>query len=136
VMTTQDETPILDLHKRFGEAELAGDVAALGTLLDDQFVGVGPLGFTLTKEEWLERHASGDLKYQEISTDDISVRLFGDAAIIIAVSTQQATYKGNPVPSNKVRITQVAVNKDGQWVLAGTHIGPMGPPPGAPPAAG
>ena len=45
-MTMQSDAPILDLHKRFSEAELAGDVAALGMLLDDDFVGVGPLGFS------------------------------------------------------------------------------------------
>lgn len=135
-MTTQDDAPILDLLKRFGEAELAGDVDALGTLLDDQFVGVGPLGFTLTKAEWLERHASGDLKYQQISTDDVAVRHFGGTAILIAASTQQATYKGNPVPGSKLRTTYVAVDKDGTWTLAGLHISPMGPPPGAPPGRG
>ena len=135
-MTTQDDQPIIDLHKRWSEAELAGDAATIATLLDDEFVGVGPLGFTLTKQDWIQRHASGDLKYQEISTDDVSVRRFGDAAIIIAAQTQQATYKGNPVPGSKIRITQVAVRRGDTWLLAGLHISPMGPPPGPPPGRG
>ena len=55
---TQD---VLDLVERWAHAELAGDVDAYADLLDDEFVGVGPVGFVLDKQQWAQRHR-GDLE--------------------------------------------------------------------------
>ena len=37
----------------WSDAERNGDGAALDTLLTDDFLGVGPLGFVLPKEIWV-----------------------------------------------------------------------------------
>ena len=63
-------------------AERSGDAAALDKLLADDFAGVGPLGFTLSKQDWLDRHAAGDLKYRTFELADIAVRRYGDASSV------------------------------------------------------
>jgi hypothetical protein len=55
-------------------AELAGDASALDRLLASDFVAVGPLGCVLTKAEWLERHASGDQRYDAFAWEEPQVR--------------------------------------------------------------
>lgn len=110
-------------------AELAGDVPALDRLLADDFVGVGPLGFLLTKEEWLARHASGDLAYASFAWDEPRVRVYGDAAVVIGRQTAAASYQGRPVPAGALRTTHVLLRQDGHWRLAGIHMSPIGPPP-------
>src|SRR5204863_689006 len=42
-------------------AEAGGDAATIGGLLSEEFTGVGPLGFVLSRADWLDRHASGAL---------------------------------------------------------------------------
>jgi len=41
---------VLDLVRRWAAAEQQNDAGLLGGLLADDFAGVGPLGFVLTRE--------------------------------------------------------------------------------------
>ncbi|TMC94638.1 MAG: nuclear transport factor 2 family protein [Chloroflexi bacterium] len=109
-------------------AELHGDTAFLERTLTDDFVGIGPLGFMLTKQEWLARHQSGDLKYASFSLDEVKVRVYNDAAILIGRQVQNGTYRGNSI-QGQFRITLVFVQQQGQWRLAGLHLSPIGQPP-------
>jgi len=45
--------------------------------LTDDFIAVGPRGFMLTKEQWLQRFASGSLKYEYLEWDESSVLTYG-----------------------------------------------------------
>ncbi|GAB1508110.1 nuclear transport factor 2 family protein [Actinophytocola sp. KF-1] len=122
------EKEIADLLDRWSEAELSGDPAAIGPFLDDDYVGIGPFGFTLTKAEWLQRHESGDLKYSQFRLVDPQVRQYGDTVLVIGVQDAVATYQGNPVPGGKLRFSATVV----AGRIAGFQLSPMGPPPGMP----
>jgi hypothetical protein len=60
--------------REWASAERRADVPALTSLIADDFVEVGPLGFLLTKQEWLARHQSGDLAYETVDLDDVTPR--------------------------------------------------------------
>jgi hypothetical protein len=121
-MTTDTATAIGELGRRWTDAELHADTETLETLLDDQFIAVGPLGFTLTKSEWLDRHRSGDLAYQALTWEPGPTRTYGDVALTIGTQIAQTTYRGNPVPFGRLRITQIAARHGDRWVLAGLHM--------------
>jgi ketosteroid isomerase-like protein len=127
------DAEVRDLGARWAAAELAGDADTLRPLLTDDFVGVGPLGFVLTKQQWLDRYTSGDFANQQFSLDDIAVRSYGQAAIAVGVQTQQATYKGRP-SDGRFRLTPVLVRADSGWRIAGLHLSPLADQP-APPSA-
>ncbi len=112
----------------WASAELHGDTALLDQILADDFVGIGPLGFLLTKQEWLARVQSGDLTYNALTLDDVTVRVYHDAAILICRQTQDAAYRGNPIKA-QLRTTLVFVQQRGQWQLAGLHLCTIGQPP-------
>ena len=59
-----------ELLAEWSAAERVGDAAALDKLLADDFVGVGPLGFTLSKREWLARH-DGGLRYETFGLEEV-----------------------------------------------------------------
>jgi ketosteroid isomerase-like protein len=122
------QNEIEELGQKWTAAELRGDVPALRSMLADDFIGVGPLGFLLTKEQWLARLQSGDLTYESLQLDEVSVRVYNDAAILIGRQAQKAAYRGNPVDA-QLRTTLVFVHQDGQWLLAGLHFSPIGQPP-------
>jgi hypothetical protein len=126
------DSQLTDLQRQWAEAELRGDAAFLESLLVDDFVGVGPFGFLLTKEQWLNRYRSGDLRYEEFVWQDVATRLYDDAAVAVGRQTQTGAYQGQPTPGRDFRTTLIFVRRDGTWRLAGSHISLMGPPPGAP----
>ena len=125
---------LLDLEKTWVEAELRADTGTLEAISTADFVLVGPLGFVLDKQQWLERYRSGDLVTDSLSLEDPATRVYGDAAITIARHVQRASYKGQPT-DGQFRTTHIGVRGDDGWLLAGIHLSPIGgPPPFARPA--
>ena len=109
-------------------AELRADTAFLERTLADDFIGVGPLGFMLAKHEWLARHRSGDLKYDSLELDAVTVRMYNQATVVIGRQVQNAAYRGNSIPG-QFRITLVFVHQQEQWRLAHLQLSTIGQPP-------
>jgi len=122
------EQEVRRLSDAWSTAELRGDAAFLERTLADDFIGIGPLGFMLTKQEWLARHQSGGMKYNVHTLDELGVRTYAEAAIVIGRLTQGATYRGNPMNA-QMRTTLVFVLQQGQWRLAGLQLSNIGQPP-------
>jgi uncharacterized protein (TIGR02246 family) len=119
---------VLELGQRWAEAELRADVATLDSLLDEEFVAVGPRGFVLTKDQWLERYRTGDLENTSFELKDPSVRQFGDTAVVVGSQIQQATHKGRDT-SGRFTVTLVAVRRDDRWLIVALQMSPVGPAP-------
>lgn len=124
-MTAPDE--VLDLVTQWAGAEQHNDAGRLDGLLDHSFVGVGPLGFVLTREQWLVRFANG-LVNRSFAIEDPQVRDYGAAAVVVGVLAQETSWQGND-NSGRFRITLVAVRPAERWLLANVHIGPLQVPP-------
>ncbi len=117
---------VLDLVGRWAAAEQDNNAGALEGLLADDFVGVGPLGFVLGRDQWLARFANG-LENRAFAVEDPQLRAYGDAAVVVGVLAQQTSFQGGD-NSGRFRVTLVAVRPADRWLLAGVHIG-MPPPP-------
>jgi ketosteroid isomerase-like protein len=122
---------ILALGRRWADAERRGDVAALDALLADDFVAVGPRGFVLHRQQWLDRYRPGNLTNEAFSWQDIAVRDYGEVAIAVGVQAQQASFQGHDA-SGRYRLTQIVVRQAQRWLIAGLHL--SGPIPDAPPS--
>jgi hypothetical protein len=123
------EQEVAQLAGAWANAELRSDTTLLGRLLADDYLGIGPLGFLLTKQEWLARHEAGDLKYQSFTLDEVKVRVYNtDAAVLTARHAQQATYRGNSIPG-EFRIMLVFVHQREQWQLVSLQLSSIGRPP-------
>lgn len=120
-MTTTD---VLDLVHRWAAAEQRNDPGLLDGVLADGFVGVGPAGFVLTRQQWLDRFGHG-LHNDTFTVEDAEVHEHGDAtAVVIGVDAQQTTYGGHD-SSGRYRVTVVAARPAETWLVAGVHIGPL-----------
>ena len=119
---------LAEVVKDWANAELAGDTDFLRATLADDFVGVGPRGFTLTREEWLDRHESGTLKYGSFALDEVSVRLYGDAAVAACRQDADGLYEddnGRYDIHEQFRATLVFVKQRGRWRLASLQLCPI-----------
>jgi ketosteroid isomerase-like protein len=127
-MSSTTDRQIRELGSRWSEAEQRGDVAALDALSVDDFTLVGPLGFVLNKQQWLDRYRTGALVTHSLVWDEIEVRDYGDAAVAVGSHRQRAEYQGNNA-DGRFRATHVAVRRGDGWLLAGVHLSPIGGPP-------
>lgn len=125
-MSTEDALRLLD--RRWTDAEQRGDTDTLAAITTEDFVLVGPVGFVLTKPQWLDRYRSGDLVTTALDWHDTETRVYGDSAVVVGVHSQKAAFQGNPVDGD-FRSTHIAVRRDGEWLLAGIHLSMLGAPP-------
>jgi ketosteroid isomerase-like protein len=122
-------TEVLELVEGWAAAEQGNDAEALDGLLADDFVGVGPLGFVLSRDQWLARFGNG-LENRSFAVEDAQVRDYGSAAVVVGVLAQETSFRGGD-NSGRFRLTLVAVRPGDRWLLANAHIGmlqPAGPP--------
>ena len=112
------------MQTAWSEVEVAGDLGALEGALHEDFLAVGPLGFVLSTEAWLDRHRSGALQREALRLDEPAVRVFGgDAAPV-----QRVTYHGAP-DAGRFRATHGLVREGGRWRIAGLQLSAIGGPP-------
>jgi ketosteroid isomerase-like protein len=125
-----DDDRVREMVSAFAVAELSGDPDAIGPLLTDDFVGVGPLGFLLSRQDWVDRRENG-LRYTAFAVRDLVVRSYGDTDVVIGTQVVEGTHRGNPVPAQS-RATFVFVG----GLLASVQMSFVAGSPGAPPIPG
>ena len=126
---------ISDFLADLAAAETKADTEQLTAILTDDFTAVGPLGFTLSKKDWLDRHETGALQYESFEFVGVQKRHYGDVAVVIARQEAPGAYRGNPVPST-LRVTLVLVWQAETWQLSTAHMSFVAGTPGAPPIPG
>ncbi len=89
-------TDITTFLATWAEAERTRDIEFLDTCIMPDFVGVGPLGFVLTKAAWLNRHGGDALRYETFGVDEIDAHAIDQVAIVIAKQTAVGTFAGTP----------------------------------------
>jgi hypothetical protein len=124
--TTHDELRVLE--RRLIEAEISSDAATLDQLATDDFTLVGPAGFVLDKQQWLDRYRQGDLVTHSLRFEDTITRIYTTAAVTVGRHIQRAEYREHPANA-EFRATQIAIHDGTQWRLAGLHLSPIGGPP-------
>lgn len=109
--------------REWAEAEQREDAAFLQESLTDDFVGIGPLGFMLSKEQWLGRYAGG-LSYESFAIEDVEARFYGEVAVATGRQKQAGEFQGNDV-TGEFRATLIFAEREGRWLLAGLHLSPI-----------
>lgn len=117
-----DDT-IRQLQDEFDGAELTADLATLRGLIADDFLSIGPKGFVLTKQEWIDRHVH--FTYHALDTTEMDVRLYGGhTAVVRNVQRNRATYAGEEMEL-AVRVGQVWVHEQDRWQLVAIQFSPL-----------
>ncbi len=116
----QDEADVLRLAKEFDVAVATHDMAAVDRALLDDYVLVTGTGRIVTKADLMKELATPKLAYQINESHDMSVRVHGDTAVVVAVLEQKWTEDGKAfdVP---VRYTDTYVRTAKGWRQISGH---------------
>ena len=106
------------------QAQIHADAGALERIYADDFIGVGPSGTVRTKPQVISDFTSAALKFQSITTDDVRIRVYGNAAVETGRSTMIGQDEGKIVPRD-TRFTRVWIKQQGRWRLVANHYSSM-----------
>jgi hypothetical protein len=107
----------------WAKAELNGDSAFLDRVLADDFQAVGPRGFIVNRQQWLERFSTG-LHYESLSIEDVQPRLHDGTAVVIATQKQTATFNGMRSDGD-FRVTLFLERQADDWRILGMQLSPI-----------
>ncbi len=105
---------LLKIEKDFSRAIVANDAEAIGRFLADEWIIVDPDGAIIDKMRFLEVIKSGALTHELMESDNASVRVYGNTAIITALTTAKGKFGGQPFTTHE-RSTDVFVKQQGRW---------------------
>jgi ketosteroid isomerase-like protein len=119
-MSNTDASEIVGLEERRRAATVAGDVAGLAALLDDDLVYVHSSGSSDTKASYLESLRSGHVVYDELEMSDRHVIMKPGAALVL-YSMQARVRIGGEARKVNTRILAIWTRSGGDWKLTALH---------------
>ena len=76
---------------------------------------ISRLGTVRTKADNMREIATGALKLTTVHYDSLSVRIYGDVAVLQGISDNTGLFRGFPF-SGKIRYTRIFVRRGGRWL--------------------
>ena len=108
----EDSVKAVEMGRR--DALLAADTVALSKMLAPDFMEISRLGTVRTRADNIRDIASGALHLTSIKYDSLSVRVYGDVAVLTGIADNTGTMRGFPF-AGRVRYTRVFVRREGRW---------------------
>src|SRR5262245_34536189 len=102
------------LESQRAQALMQADTVALSRLIADDFVEISRLGTLRTKADNMREIANGTLRLTSVRYDSLSVRIYGDVAVLQGIADNAGVFRGFPF-SGKIRYTRVFVRRAGHW---------------------
>jgi ketosteroid isomerase-like protein len=115
----QDE--VLRVEKEFSQAIVKNDAEAVGRFLADDWIIIDPDGGIIDRTTFLGVLKSGALTHEMMESDDTRVRIYGNTAIVTALTTTKGKFSGQAFTTQE-RTTDVFVKQNGQWQCTLSHL--------------
>lgn len=122
------EQSVSELVQRFTTAQGTFDRAALEALTAENYIEISPLGEVDPRARMLSSYVKHDDKQlPTISVDEITPRVLGNTAIVLAKVSYVMTV-GGQTRTASLRSSFVAQQQDGAWKLVSAQYTPIRPP--------
>jgi ketosteroid isomerase-like protein len=109
-----DQSELERLERKWNEAHLRGDTAALDDLWADELVVTVPKMQVMNKAQSLAIWRTGRMKFQRYETSDTAFRLFGEAAVVTGRLIRERNFAEKHIHEDW-RFTKVYVRRQGKW---------------------
>lgn len=105
---------LLRLEKEFAQAVVKNDPEAIGRFLADDWIIIEPDGGIIDRARFLEVIKSGALTHELMESDDVSIRMYGNTAIVTGLTRSKGKFM-EQVFTTRERATDVFINENGRW---------------------
>jgi ketosteroid isomerase-like protein len=110
------EEELKGLENEAVQAELRADMPAIDRIFSDDWIIVDEEAQVRNKKAEFEPFKTGEEKVTAGRLDDMSVRLFGEAAVVIGRYMFEGSFQGKPFDI-KGRFTDVWARRNGRWQI-------------------
>lgn len=115
------ETELTNLEKEFAQAIMSNNAKAVEPFLAADWVIIDPDGGLIDKSRFLAVIDSGALSYETMESEDFRVRVYGDTAVVTALTKTNGKFMGQGFNTQE-RATDVFVKWDGRWQFVISHL--------------
>jgi len=122
----QVEQQVRQLNDEWVKALVRGDGETLNRIMADDFILTYPLEGD-DKADFIGGVTSGDLKIKHLSREQVSVRVFGHTAILMARDAATWLYHGREI-SGHYKVIMIYTLRDGYWQLCAMQACPIQTP--------
>ena len=125
--TSTENDSLLACEAALRRAQLAGDVAELDRLLDDELVFTGPDGGLYSKADDLDAYRVGMVSITQLDASEERVQRFGDIAVVSVRMEMSGSFMGAPF-SGPFRYTRIWCARPGGWRIVAGHVSAVARP--------
>lgn len=115
------EEEILKVEEAFADAIARNDLEVIGRFVSDDWIIISADGGIIDKERFFEVIKSGALTHETMESDDIRIRVYGDSAVLSALTRTKGKFMGQAFTTEE-RSTDVFVRHKGQWRCVLTQL--------------
>ena len=102
-------------------AMIKNDALAIGRFMADEWTIIGSDGSSSDKAGFLGLIESGELTHDIMQSEQVTVRVYGDAAVVLAHGVSGGTYRGQPFREVE-RQSNVFIRHGTEWKCVLTHL--------------
>lgn len=115
-----DEAAIRNVERALCDAIRTGDADGIARLEDETYTLTNTHAEVSTRADDITDAKKGEIRYTEFRNHDTTVRLYGDAAIVLGITSLKGTSGGKPFALD-VRFTDTYVRRADGWKIAASQ---------------
>jgi ketosteroid isomerase-like protein len=120
VPVSADESKIQALESAWNLAEEEKNISALDQMLAATFVYTEFDGSFSDKSQFLKGIKTSSISSDQITNQEVSVRLYGDSAVVTGIFKEKGVENGKPF-ARRGRFTDTWVNQNGIWLCVASQ---------------
>ena len=115
-----DEREIRNVEAALCDALRSGDAAAIARLEDETYTLTNSKSEITTRADDIADAKKGEIRYSEFRNHDQTVRLYGDAAIVLGITSLKGTANGKSFELD-AKFTDTYVRRADGWKIAASQ---------------
>ncbi len=117
------EQLLLQMNDEWVKALVRGDGETLGRIMAEDFLFAYPFEGD-DKEQFIGDVTSGDVRVEYLSRDNVSIRIWGDTAVLTGKDSARWFYKGHDY-SGYYKVMNVYSHRNNTWQLVSVMACPI-----------
>ena len=115
------EDELAKVEAEFANAIVKNSPEEIRQFVSDDWIIINADGGIIDRQRFLEVIKSGTLTHEMMESDDIRVRVYGDSAVVSAITRSKGKFMGQEFTTHE-RSTDVFVRRDGRWRCVLTQL--------------